>query len=37
MVQGALKDDSLPPNTRLGMFIALGLIIGFKIGGFLSI
>lgn len=33
MVIGALRDAALPPNVRLGMLIALAIIIGFKIGG----
>ena len=31
MIFGAIKDESLHPNVRLGMFIAMGLIVGFKI------
>lgn len=31
MLFGAVKDESLHPNVRMGMFIALGLIVGFKI------
>ncbi len=34
LIIGAVKDESLPENTRLGMLIAMGLIVGFKIGGF---
>ena len=34
---GAINDKSLPANTRLGMLIAMGLIVGFKIGGYFSI
>jgi hypothetical protein len=33
---GAIKDDSLPGNTKLGMLIAMGLIVGFKVGGFFN-
>jgi hypothetical protein len=33
MVLGALRDTELSPNVRLGMLIALAIIIGFKIGG----
>jgi hypothetical protein len=36
LVIGAINDDSLHPNTRLGLLIALGLIVGFKIASFLS-
>jgi purine-cytosine permease-like protein len=31
LILGAVKDDTLPPNIRLGMVIAMGIIIGFKI------
>ena len=34
LIIGAIKDESLPENARLGMLIAMGLIVGFKIGGF---
>jgi hypothetical protein len=33
MVLGSLRDTSLSPNIRLGMLLALAIIIGFKIGG----
>lgn len=33
MLLGALTDRGLAPNIRLGMLVALGIIIGFKIGG----
>jgi hypothetical protein len=31
LIIGAIKDDGLHANVRLGMLIAMGLIIGFKI------
>jgi hypothetical protein len=31
LIIGAIRDESLHANVRLGMFIAMGLIIGFKI------
>jgi hypothetical protein len=31
LIVGAIRDESLHANVRLGMFIAMGLIIGFKI------
>jgi purine-cytosine permease-like protein len=31
LILGAVKDETLPPNIRLGMVIAMGIIIGFKI------
>jgi hypothetical protein len=31
LILGALKDESLHANVRLGMLIAMGLIVGFKI------
>jgi hypothetical protein len=31
LILGAVKDEGLHPNVRLGMLIALGLIVGFKI------
>jgi hypothetical protein len=34
LIVGALKDDDLPANVRLGMLIAMGLIVGFKIMSF---
>lgn len=34
LIKGAVNDDSLHPNVRLGMLIALGLIVGFKIMSF---
>ena len=34
---GAINDKSLPANTRLGMLIAMGLTVGFKIGGYFTI
>jgi len=33
---GALGNNNLSANTRMGMLIAMGLIIGFKIGGFFN-
>jgi len=30
LIIGAIKDESLPANGRLGLLIAFGLIIGFK-------
>ncbi len=30
-IVGAIRDESLHANVRMGMFIAMGLIIGFKI------
>lgn len=35
LIKGAVKDDSLHPNVRLGMLIALGLIVGLKIMSFI--
>jgi hypothetical protein len=37
LINGALKDDSLHPNIRLGMLIAMGLIIGFRLWSFISL
>ena len=34
LIIGAIKDDGLHANVRLGMLIAMGLIIGFKIASF---
>lgn len=31
LIIGAIKDESLHANVRLGMLIAMGLIVGFKI------
>jgi hypothetical protein len=31
LIMGAIRDESLHGNVRLGMLIAMGLIIGFKI------
>jgi hypothetical protein len=31
LIVGAIRDESLHANVRMGMFIAMGLIIGFKI------
>ena len=31
LILGAIKDESLHANVRLGMLIAMGLIVGFKI------
>ncbi len=31
LIIGAIKDEDLPANVRLGMFIAMGLIVGLKI------
>jgi len=36
LVIGAIKDNSLYPNTHLGMLIAISLIVGFKIASFLN-
>ena len=36
LIIGAVKDESLAQNARLGMLIAMGLIIAFKIGGFFA-
>jgi hypothetical protein len=33
MITGALSDDKLSQNTKMGMFIAMAIIIGFKIAG----
>ncbi len=33
---GAISDTSLHGNTKLGMLIAMGLIVGFKVGGFFN-
>lgn len=33
MLIGAIRDETLPQNVRLGILIAMGLIIGFKIWG----
>jgi hypothetical protein len=35
IVSGSLRDDSLPTNARLGMLIAMGIILGFKFGGYI--
>lgn len=35
LIKGAVNDNSLHPNVRLGMLIALGLIVGFKIMSFI--
>ena len=37
LINGALKDDSLHPNVRLGLLIAMGLIIGFRLWSFISL
>lgn len=34
LILGAIKDESLHANVRLGMLIAMGLIVGFKIMSF---
>jgi hypothetical protein len=34
LILGAIKDESLHANVRLGMLVAMGLIIGFKIMSF---
>ena len=31
LILGALKDESLHANVRLGMLLAMGLIVGFKL------
>jgi hypothetical protein len=31
LILGSIKDESLHANVRLGMLIAMGLIVGFKI------
>ena len=36
LVLGAINDESLHPNTRLGLLIAMGLIVGLKIASFLT-
>lgn len=36
LIIGAIKDDSLPDQARLGMFIAIGLILGFRIYAYIS-
>ncbi len=33
LLLGAVNDDRLPINVRLGLLIAMGVIIGFKISG----
>ena len=33
MVLGSFKDRELSPNTRLGMLVAMAIVIGFKISG----
>ena len=33
---GSITDNSLHGNTKLGMLIAMGLIVGFKVGGFFN-
>jgi hypothetical protein len=37
LINGALKDDSLHPNVKLGLLIAMGLIIGFRLWSFISL
>ena len=37
LIIGALKDTNLPQNVRLGMLIAMGLIVGFKIASVYSL
>ena len=33
LILGAITDDKIPANARLGMLIAVGLIFGIRLGG----
>jgi hypothetical protein len=33
LIYGAVRAEYLPPNVRLGMLLAMGLIVGLKLGG----
>jgi len=36
LTMGPINDTSLHGNTKLGMLIAMGLIVAFKVGGFFT-